>query len=85
MIIEIDKYKEKIIDYNPENSDDVHSASAKLADKDFEKYIKENVYTEIIFLSGGTASGKSEYAIQNYQNISDVLVLDGTLKKHGKF
>ncbi len=80
MIIEVDKYKEIIAGYDPAHSDDVHIESAKMADKDFEKLIKEKKFKEIIFMSGGTASGKSEFAIQNYRESEDILVLDATLK-----
>ena len=80
MIIEVDKYKEIIAGYDPAHSDNVHIESAKMADKDFEKLIKERKFKEVIFMSGGTASGKSEFAIQNYRESEDLLVLDATLK-----
>ena len=80
MIIEVDKYKEIIAGYDPVHSDNVHIESAKMADKDFEKLIKERKFKEVIFMSGGTASGKSEFAIQNYRESEDLLVLDATLK-----
>ncbi len=80
MIIEVDKYKEMIDGYDPARSDDVHIQSAKMADKDFENLLKTKKFTEIIFMSGGTASGKSEFAIQNYRESQDILVLDATLK-----
>ena len=42
--------------------------------------IEVDKYKESIFMSGGTASGKSEFAIQNYRESKDILVLDATLK-----
>lgn len=84
MIIEVDEYKKQIPGYDPEKSEEFHSESGKLADKDFEKQVRSGNYHEIIFMAGGTASGKSEFA-QTYLTEPDVLVYDGTLKNLSGF
>ncbi len=63
MIIEVDEYKKKISGYDPKKSELFHSQSAKLADKDFILALKSKKYKRIIFMAGGTASGKTEYAV----------------------
>lgn len=84
MIIEVDKYKNKVSGYTPERSEDFHRESAKLADKDFIDCLRSQKYKRIIFMSGGTASGKTEFA-HSYLNKKDQLVYDGTLKDFDGF
>lgn len=84
MIIEVDEYKKLIPNYDPERSEDFHSESAKLADKDFTKQLKSKKYREVVFMAGGTASGKSEFA-QTYLTDFNMLVYDGTLKNLSGF
>lgn len=84
MIIEVDEYKNKIPGYNPLKSEDFHAESAKLADKEFTDCLKSRKYKRVIFMGGGTASGKTEFA-HSYLNKSDQLVYDGTLKSFEGF
>ncbi len=84
MIIEVDEYKSKVENYNPNNSEDFHIESAKLADADFINCLKSKKYKRIIFMAGGTASGKTEFASQ-FLNKKDQLVYDGTLKSFEGF
>jgi hypothetical protein len=84
MIIEVDEYKKKIPSYDASKSEEFHSESAKLADKDFIKYLKTKKYKRIIFMAGGTASGKTEYSTSRFVN-KDQLVYDGTLKNLNGF
>ena len=84
MIIEVDEYKNKILGYSPEKSEDFHTESAKLADRDFVDSLKSRKYKRIIFMAGGTASGKSEFA-HSYLTKKDQLVYDGTLKDFDGF
>ncbi len=79
MIIEVDEYKKKIVGYDAGKSEDFHLESAKLADKDFTDCLKSKRYKRIIFMAGGTASGKTEFA-SSYLTHKDQLVYDGTLK-----
>lgn len=84
MIIEVDEYKKKISDYDANRSEDFHRESAKLADKDFIKHLKTKKYKRVIFMAGGTASGKTEYSTSRFTN-KDQLVYDGTLKNLNGF
>lgn len=79
MIIEVDEYKNLVPGYDPNNSELFHRESAKLADHDFEKALKSKKYKRIIFMAGGTASGKTEFA-NSYLTHKDQLVYDGTFK-----
>jgi len=62
IIISADDIKKTLPRYNPAQSDLVHRQSTKIADKNFLKTLKENAdYRKVILLSGGSASGKTEY------------------------
>lgn len=83
MIIEVDEYKKKVEGYDASKSEDFHSESGKLADKDFIECLKTKKYKRIVLMAGGTASGKTEFA-RDHLNQKDYLVYDGTLKDfHG--
>lgn len=84
MIIEVDKYKENIPGYKPSESELFHIQSAKLADKAFEDALKTRKYKQIIFMAGGTASGKTEFA-RYYLTKQSQLVYDGTFKNTNGF
>lgn len=84
MIIEVDEYKKFIAGYDPKKSADFHKESGKLADKHFIDCLKSRKYRRVIFMSGGTASGKTEFAF-SYLNKKDQLVYDGTLKDFNGF
>lgn len=84
MIIEVDEYKKLIPNYDPKRSEDFHSESAKLANKEFDTCLKSGKYKKVIFMAGGTASGKTEFA-QSYLINKDQLVYDGTLKHFNGF
>lgn len=84
MIVEVDEYKEKVVGYDAQKSEDFHIESAKLADKDFIKYLKSGKYKRVILMAGGTASGKTEFAT-SYLTHKDQLVYDGTLKNFEGF
>ena len=79
MIIEVDKYKKKIKGYDPAHSELFHSESGKLADKDFYKHVVSKKIDTVVFLAGGTASGKTEFASLYLQD-KNLLVYDGTMK-----
>ena len=62
-LISIDELKKAFEDYAPENADKFHASSAKIADKLLDEEIRKikNKEREIIFMCGGSASGKSEF------------------------
>lgn len=80
-IIDIDSYKEKIPGYNPNKAGDVHTESAKMADQEFRLAITEKPkkYKKVIFLCGGSATGKTEF-IKNYfkNEPNSTLIFDST-------
>ncbi len=84
MIIEIDEYKKKVVDYEPEKSEDFHRESAKLANKDFIEHLKSGKYREVIFMAGGAASGKTEFSV-SFLIGEHQLIYDGTLKNFDGF
>ncbi len=84
MIIEVDEYKKQVVGYDANKSEEFHLESAKLADKDFTNCLKSKKYSRIIFMAGGTASGKTEFA-SSYLTHKDQLVYDGTLKSFDGF
>ena len=63
IIISSDEIKKNLPDYSPEKAELFHRESAKLADKAFEAVLKKNSYKEVILLSGGAASGKTEFLV----------------------
>jgi hypothetical protein len=78
VIISADVIKKSLKGYNPAESEKFHSISAKLADKEFQKVIKETDYSKVILMSGGAASGKTEY-VSEYLVNEEAIILDGTL------
>jgi len=77
-IISADDIKKGLPGYDPEHSDVLHRESARLADKDFEKALKTRQEKKVILMSGGTASGKTEY-VSAFLAKKNVIVFDGTL------
>ncbi len=84
MIIEVDEYKKKVPNYDPDQSELFHRESAKLADKDFIEHLKTGKCSEVIFMAGGAASGKTEFCVSYLMN-EHQLVYDGTLKNFDGF
>lgn len=84
MLIEVDEYKKKVLNYDSEQSELSHRESARLADKDFIEQLKTRKYSEVIFMAGGAASGKTEFCFSYLMNDYQ-LVYDGTLKNFDGF
>ncbi|HUY53137.1 MAG TPA: hypothetical protein VMV24_01000 [Candidatus Dormibacteraeota bacterium] len=77
-IISADELKKGLPGYSPEKSEAFHHDSARLADKQFTQAMKKRPESLVILMSGGTASGKSEY-VSAYLANREAIVLDGTL------
>jgi hypothetical protein len=77
-IISADELKKTLSGYDPARSNEFHRASARLADKVYEQAVKERPENEVMLLSGGAASGKTEY-LSVYLESKDIIILDGTL------
>ncbi len=61
LLISADEIKKILPNYSPEKAEAFHSQSAKQADKEFEAALRENRYKTVILMSGGSASGKTEF------------------------
>lgn len=78
IIISADEIKKELPNYSPDKAEKFHRESAKKADKLFEKALKNYSHREVILLSGGSASGKTEFlSTQLVQK--DYIILDATL------
>jgi|688.fasta_scaffold81513_2 hypothetical protein len=79
-VIDIDSFKEKIEGYNPANASEFHEISSKMADQAYRLAVKSKKYKNVIFLCGGSATGKTEF-IKSYLNEYDdeTLIFDSTL------
>ncbi len=76
-IISADDMKESLPGYDPSRAEEFHEASTRLADKAFEDALKTRSEKTVIVMSGGSASGKSEY-VSAYLERAPVIVYDGT-------
>lgn len=77
-IISADDIKKSLPGYDPDHSDILHRESAKLADKKFQNALKNRQEDTVILMSGGAASGKTEY-VATYLKRRKAIILDGTL------
>ncbi|HZE87350.1 MAG TPA: hypothetical protein VE090_04035 [Methylomirabilota bacterium] len=78
LIISADEIKKQLPHYSPDKAEAFHHESAREADKIFIKALKNDSYKEVILLSGGTASGKTEFLATQLSK-KDCIVLDATL------
>lgn len=78
IIISADNLKETIPGYDPSKSHLVHTESARMADALYAKTVKESDIKEVILLSGGAASGKTEF-MSEYLADKSYIIVDGTL------
>ena len=60
-IISIDEEKELLPGYSPENADEFHVESARIANKKFDQELKKVKDKKAILMCGGSASGKTEF------------------------
>lgn len=77
-VISADEIKKSLEGYSPNKAEEFHEHSAKLADKSFVRALKESGEPKVILLSGGSASGKSEYVSEYLQKL-EAIIVDGTL------
>ena len=78
MVTSIDEFKKQIPGYNPDKAEEFHRQSAKMADKAFEKALKSSEFAKVIFVSGGSASGKTEFITSQLFD-EDAIIFDSTL------
>lgn len=78
ILISADDLKAKIPGYDPADSGAVHRESTRLADRHFAQALKYETFDRVILMSGGGASGKTEFVV-NYLSDDSALIFDGTL------
>lgn len=78
IIISADEIKKELPNYSPDKAEEFHHESATKANKSFEKALKESPYRDVILLSGGAASGKTEFLITQLCS-KDCIIMDATL------
>jgi len=78
ILISADDIKKELPGYTPDRSAEFHAESAKLADKRFYEALKSSDFSKVILLSGGPASGKTEY-LSEFLIDKDYLIIDGIL------
>ena len=78
LIISADEIKKQLPNYSPDKAESFHRESTKQADHLFTASLKESIYKQVILLSGGAASGKTEFlSTQLLQE--DCIIFDATL------
>lgn len=78
IIISADEIKKELPNYSPDKAEEFHHESATRADKLFTEALKESPFRDVILLSGGTASGKTEFLITQLRS-KDCIIMDATL------
>ena len=77
-VISPDEIKKTLAGYKPESAENFQTESAKQADRLYAQALKARTESKVILMSGGAASGKSEY-VSAYLKDEPVIVFDGTL------
>lgn len=78
IIISADEIKKQIPSYSPARAEEFHHESAKQADKMFSLALKDPSLKKVILLSGGTASGKTEFLLTQLIE-KNCIIMDATL------
>lgn len=78
ILISADDLKKTIPGYDPKESHKVHAESARLADAQYDAAVKTSEYDQVVLLSGGSASGKTEF-MSEYLLDRPLIIVDGTL------
>ena len=78
VIISIDESKYQIEGYVPSRAEEFHVRSARIADKRFKESLKNETSKKVVLMSGGSASGKTEFVSEYLKNF-DGIVFDRTL------
>lgn len=78
IIISADELKKTIKGYIPKLAEKFHTQSAHLADHKFEQALISSSFKKVILMSGGSASGKTEFMLTQLISKSAIIV-DTTL------
>lgn len=77
-IISADEIKKTLPGYDPSHSEMLHSKSTRLADREFTQALKNRAEKTVILMSGGAASGKTEY-VSTYLTRRKAIIFDWTM------
>ncbi len=77
-IISADDIKNTLPGYDPKHSEILHHKSAHIADRTYAEALKNRSENTVILMSGGAASGKTEY-VSAYLHRRKAIIFDGTL------
>lgn len=77
-VISADELKKKIPGYIPADAERFHEQSAHMADQLFSDLLKFSKHQKVILLSGGSASGKTEFMATHLAN-KRAIIVDTTL------
>lgn len=77
-VISSDEIKKRLEGYNPSEAERFHIESAKIADKDFVVALKDSFLKTVVLMSGGSASGKTEF-VSAYLSDFQGIIFDSTL------
>ncbi|MEI6690782.1 MAG: hypothetical protein WCL07_03475 [bacterium] len=77
-IISADKIKKDLPGYDPKLAEEYHHESAQLADIELKRALKDNPNRKVILMSGGSASGKTEFMLTQLVQ-RDAIIFDTTL------
>lgn len=80
-IISSDEIKKELPGYDPNDAGALHEESTRIADERLAEAIKTRAEKTVILMSGGSASGKSEY-VSAYLKRRPVIISDGTSSKY---
>lgn len=78
LIISADELKKTLSNYSPDKAEFFHKESTIQANKLFTKSLKDKEYHKVILLSGGAASGKTEF-LSTHLIDKDYIIFDSTL------
>lgn len=80
IVISSDEIKKTLPNYIPQEAERFHHDSARLADLQFYQFLKSSDEVQVILMSGGAASGKTEYLSAHLTAPgSKKIILDTTL------
>ena len=80
-IISSDDIKKELPGYDPNDAGALHEESTRIADERLTQAIRTRSEKTVILMSGGSASGKSEY-VSAYLKNRAVIISDGTSSKY---
>ncbi|QQR54553.1 hypothetical protein IPG41_05165 [Candidatus Peregrinibacteria bacterium] len=73
IIISPDNAKKNLSGYDPVKVESFHLESSKIADQEFSEKLKGSSDVEVILMSGGSASGKTEFVAAHLEDFEGMI------------